>query len=140
MTVLASVIVPSSAHRQASSSATRWISITSARSCELALCGEERRLVGLELAGGQLPQPAAGDIAILPQEAHASLLVQGDRGGTTRMMHDLEERAVAVREQHLVGGDADDPSAEVQGLVVRLHAAIVTAVPRRRAGRQRMLA
>src|SRR5690242_7777443 len=42
------------------------------------------------------------------------------------MMHDLEQRAVAVREQHLVGGDADDPSAEVQGLFVRLHAAIVT--------------
>ena len=40
---------------------------------QLALRGIQRRLVGLELAAGQLPQPAVGDIAVLPQQADAQL-------------------------------------------------------------------
>ena len=43
------------------------------------------------------------------------------------MMHDLQQRAVPVGQHHLVGGDADNTAAVVEGLFVGFHGRIVTA-------------
>ena len=87
-----------------------------ASSIELALRGDERRLVQLEFAGGQLPQPAVGDVAILTQQAHALLGIERDRGGAAGMMHDVKFGAMAVRQHDLIDGDVDHASAKLAGL------------------------
>ena len=71
--------------------------------CQLTLRGRERRLARLELARGQLPQPAAGDIAVLAQQTHPPGLVEGDGSGAARVMHHFKLGAPAVGQQYQVG-------------------------------------
>jgi hypothetical protein len=88
---------------------------------ELALRGGERRLVGFELPRGQLPDPTFSDVPILPQEAHLILGIDRHHRGAAWMMHDLQLRAMAVREHGLVRGHLDDPAVEMNSLLFRLH-------------------
>ena len=88
---------------------------------QLALRRNEGWLVGLELAGGELPQPPAGDVAVLAQQAHALLVIDGDNRRAARMMHDLELGPIPVGENDLIGGHGDDASTEMDRLLVRLH-------------------
>ena len=88
---------------------------------QLAFGRFERRLVGLELAGGQLPDPAVGDIAILPEKTNPLLRIHGHHGRPSGMVNDIERGPVAVWENDFVGGDRNDPPAVVKSLLFRFH-------------------
>src|SRR5580700_9599040 len=80
---------------------------------ELAPCSLERRLIRLELARGQLPNPALRDVAVLPQQTHARLAVDRDYDGAPRMVHHLELGVRTVGQRHFIDRDVDHPTAEV---------------------------
>src|SRR5579864_3093434 len=63
---------------------------------QLALCGFERRLVGLEFSGRQLPDPPAGHVSVLPQEADPLLGIESDDRSAARVVNDLEQRSMAI--------------------------------------------
>ncbi len=85
---------------------------------ELALCGRERWLVRFELARGQLPYIAARCVSMLTQQANAVLVVERDDGGATRMVDNLELRAMAIRQGDVVDGHRDHTAAKLRGAVV----------------------
>ena len=74
--------------------------------------GELGRLVGLELAGGQLPDVAAGRMSKLMQQTDAVSIIYGDDGGAARVMQDLEIGAVPIWQVNRVDGEMSDFSAE----------------------------
>lgn len=88
---------------------------------ELAFRGFERWLAGLQFPGGQLPDPAAGDVAVLPQEAYPPLRIDGDNRSAARVVNDLERRSMSIGEDDLIGGDRNDSPAKVNSLVFRFH-------------------
>jgi predicted kinase len=96
---------------------------------ELALRSVERRLARFELAGGKLPHIAACDIAILPKEAHAILLVDGDRRSAAGMMDYFEPGPAAIREIHFIHRDADDAAFKVCRAFFNAHATRLAVNP-----------
>ena len=63
---------------------------------QLAFCGFERWLVGLELSGRQLPDPASGHVSVLPQEADPLLGIEGDNCSAARVVNNLEQCSMAI--------------------------------------------
>ncbi len=104
---------------------------------QLAFGRFERGLVGFELAGWQFPDPAIGDITILPEQTDPLPVIQGDDGRAAGMVNDIERGPVPVRENDFVGGDGDDAAAVVKSLLFRFHTAsmrkfrlfIITGLP-----------
>jgi predicted kinase len=104
---------------------------------ELASRGFERRLIGLELAGGELPDPATRDVAVLPEKADPLLGIQRDDGGSSGMVNDIERRAVTIRKNDFVGSDRNHSPGVVKSLLFRFHTAsmrnfrlfIITGMP-----------
>ena len=95
---------------------------------EFALCAHERRFAGVELARRQLVHPAASGVTVLPEQADAVLVVDGDDRRAARVMRDFERRDRAVGQPYLLDGEPDHPAPEdSRGLhaacVVSLHAA-----------------
>ena len=60
-------------------------------------------------------------MAVLAQQAHTLLVIDGDNRRAARMMHDLELGPIPVGENDLIGGHGDDASTEMDRLLVRLH-------------------
>jgi hypothetical protein len=89
---------------------------------ELALRGHERLFVRLELSGRQFPEPPAGDVAILTQEAHARLRIERDHRSASGVMHDIKLGAMAVRQYDFVDRDVHNASAKVIGAALQAHA------------------
>jgi len=79
---------------------------------QFALDGLERRLARLELAGRQLPDPAARGVAILTDQADAAARVDCRCGSATGVVDDLQLGHVAVRQPHGLEVDGDDPATE----------------------------
>ncbi len=100
---------------------------------ELTLRGVQRRLVRLELSRGQLPEPAAGGVTILAQQAHALLIVDRHGGCAAGMVHDLESGTMAVRKRHFVDRERDHAATEMsrafQLRSIVGHRGSVTGVP-----------
>ena len=90
---------------------------------ELAPGGFERRLIGLELAGRELPDPALRDVAVLPEKADLLLGIERDDGGSSGMVNDIERRAVTIRKNDFVGGDRNHSPGVVKSLLFRFHTA-----------------
>src|ERR1700743_714941 len=88
---------------------------------ELALCSEERRLIGLELSGGKLPDPPVRHVTILPQQAHALLRIDGHYRGAARVANDLQLGPVSIRQHHFIGRDRDHSTAEMESLFFGFH-------------------
>src|SRR5262249_24740987 len=69
------------------------------------------RLVGRgEDPRGELPHPAAGRVAVLPEEDGAPLLVGDDDGRGAGVMHQLEVDRGPVRQRHALDAQVDDAS------------------------------
>lgn len=96
---------------------------------ELTLRGDERRLIGLELPGGEFPDPALRHVTILPQQAHSLLRVDGHHRGASWMMNDLQLGPISIRQHDLVGGDRNNAAAELESLFFGFHGVRVGAEP-----------
>ena len=68
-------------------------------------------LAGVELARAVI-HPAAGGVTVLPEQADAVLIVDGDDRRAARVMRDLERRDRAVGERYLLDSEPDDPTPE----------------------------
>src|SRR5699024_6547123 len=76
---------------------------------ELALGGGQRVLVGdVEDAGGQLDEPVRGGLAPLAQQADASLVIAGDDGDRTEMLHDLTAGNLPAGHAHLIPAQGEN--------------------------------
>jgi hypothetical protein len=60
---------------------------------------------------------------VLTQQTHLLQVIEGHDGGTAGMVHDLEGRLFAIRQDDLVDGHADDPTLIVRGAVESAHCA-----------------
>jgi len=90
---------------------------------ELASSGFERRLIGLELARGKLPDPAIRDVAVLSEKADPLLGIQRDDGRSSRMVNDIERRPVTIWKNDFIGCDGNYPPGVVKSLLFRFHTA-----------------
>jgi hypothetical protein len=88
---------------------------------ELTLRSDERGLVGLELPRWQFPNPSVRYVAILPQQAHSLLRVDGDDRGSPWMVHYLQLGPIPIRQDDLVRGDRDHAPAKLEGLLFGFH-------------------
>ena len=79
---------------------------------EFALCAHEWRFAGVELARRQFIHPAASGVTVLPEQADAVLVVDGDDRRAARVMRDFERRDRAVGERYLLDSEPDDPAPE----------------------------
>ena len=88
---------------------------------ELTLRRDERRLVGLQLPRRQLPDPSFRHVAILPEQAHAVLCIDGHHRGPARVVNDFQLSPIPIRQNHLVSGNRDDATTKLKRLLFRFH-------------------
>ncbi len=89
--------------------------------CQLAPCSQLRFFGRLQFSGGQLPDPAVGNIAVLTQQAYLLQVVERDDGCAAGMVDHLELRVSTVGQDDLVHRNADDATLVVQGAVESAH-------------------
>ncbi len=75
---------------------------------EFSLSGYSWAFARVQLASGNLPEPAAGDVAILAQQAHPAPIVDRDSRCTTRMANDFEVNVTSVWQTHTLDLDIDN--------------------------------
>jgi hypothetical protein len=75
---------------------------------ELALRGCRRSFAGVQLPGRELPQPTAGDMPVLTQQANPAALIQRHRRGPARVTDHLEVDVTPVRQANALDPHVDD--------------------------------
>src|SRR6185503_17869183 len=79
---------------------------------ELAARRVERRLAIVDLAARQFPDPTAGDVTELAQQADTLVLVDRNDGRAARMLDDLQLRDRPVRQLYALDVQLDDAAGE----------------------------
>ena len=88
---------------------------------ELTLCRDKRGLVGFQLARRQLPDPSFRHVAILPEQAHAVLCIDGHYRSPAGVVNDFQLSPIPIRQNHLVSGNRDDATTKLKRLLFRFH-------------------
>ena len=86
---------------------------------QFTLRGGQGRLARIQLAGGQFPQPAAGRVPVLPQQADTILVIERHHGGASGVADDLKLGHRAVRKRDPLQIKVDDFSAVNSRFIVR---------------------